>query len=151
MLKNPKWQIFFVVLWVQIAAFNVSVSIMLRVFAFFFLTNEFRYSYYTAGSGGAGPTILATSFLLLGEETIVYVDGKSTPTFFQEFYKCCSCCNRGCVTEMYSTRMFNQSWLFSGKEQRLKAYSARRDVDFGRGIGKKPVYLLYVLFPLCSI
>jgi len=34
-----------------------------------------RYSYYTAGSGGAGPTILATSFLLLGEEAIVYVDG----------------------------------------------------------------------------
>uniref|UniRef100_A0A7I4BLJ8 Saccharopine dehydrogenase NADP binding domain-containing protein n=1 Tax=Physcomitrium patens TaxID=3218 RepID=A0A7I4BLJ8_PHYPA len=62
-----------------------------------------RYSYYTAGSGGAGPTILATSFLLLGEEAIVYVDGKM---------------------------------------QKMKAYSARRDVDFGRGIGKKPVYLL---------
>lgn len=27
-----------------------------------------RYSYYTAGSGGAGPTILETSFLLAGEE-----------------------------------------------------------------------------------
>lgn len=26
-----------------------------------------RYSYYTAGSGGAGPTILETSFLLAGE------------------------------------------------------------------------------------
>ncbi|KAG0609523.1 hypothetical protein M758_8G191200 [Ceratodon purpureus] len=62
-----------------------------------------RYSYYTAGSGGAGPTSLASSFLLLGEETIVYVNGK---------------------------------------EQKLKAYSARRDVDFGKGIGKKPVYLL---------
>lgn len=38
---------------------------------------------------------------------------------------------------------------FSGKVQKLKPYSARRDVDFGRGIGKKPVYLLYVtpLFP----
>ncbi|KAG0557205.1 hypothetical protein KC19_11G110300 [Ceratodon purpureus] len=62
-----------------------------------------RYSYYTAGSGGAGPTILATSFLLLGEEAIVYVDGKI---------------------------------------QKLKPYSARRDVDFGKGIGTKPVYLL---------
>jgi len=41
--------------------------------------------------------------------------------------------------------------LFSGKEQRFKAYSARRVVDFGRGIGKKPVYLLYVLSPVCSV
>ncbi|RYR22380.1 hypothetical protein Ahy_B03g067664 isoform B [Arachis hypogaea] len=31
-----------------------------------------RFSYYTAGTGGAGPTILATSFLLLGEEVIAY-------------------------------------------------------------------------------
>ncbi|EFJ44432.1 hypothetical protein VOLCADRAFT_95342 [Volvox carteri f. nagariensis] len=35
-----------------------------------------RYSYYTAGSGGAGPTILETSFLLAGEDVIVYKDGK---------------------------------------------------------------------------
>ncbi|GLI71627.1 hypothetical protein VaNZ11_016899 [Volvox africanus] len=35
-----------------------------------------RYSYYTAGSGGTGPTILETSFLLAGEEVIVYKDGK---------------------------------------------------------------------------
>ncbi|KAG2486380.1 hypothetical protein HYH03_014960 [Edaphochlamys debaryana] len=35
-----------------------------------------RYSYYTAGSGGAGPTILETSILLAGEEVIVYKDGK---------------------------------------------------------------------------
>eukprot|EP00271_Cylindrocystis_brebissonii_P005024 TRINITY_DN1697_c0_g1_i1.p1 TRINITY_DN1697_c0_g1~~TRINITY_DN1697_c0_g1_i1.p1 ORF type:complete len:537 (-),score=59.39 TRINITY_DN1697_c0_g1_i1:25-1635(-) len=35
-----------------------------------------RFSYYTAGSGGAGPTILATSFLLLGEEALVILDGK---------------------------------------------------------------------------
>jgi hypothetical protein len=31
-----------------------------------------RYSYFTAGSGGAGPTILETSLLLAGEETTVY-------------------------------------------------------------------------------
>lgn len=34
-----------------------------------------RYSYYTAGSGGAGPTILETSFLLAGEPCTVYRDG----------------------------------------------------------------------------
>lgn len=36
-----------------------------------------RYSYYTAGSGGAGPTILETSFLLAGEKCTVYKDGKA--------------------------------------------------------------------------
>ena len=36
-----------------------------------------RYSYYTAGSGGAGPTILETSFLLAGEECTVYKEGKA--------------------------------------------------------------------------
>jgi hypothetical protein len=51
---------------------------MLHVFYFVVLTNVCRYSYYTAGSGGAGPTILATSFLLLGEEAVVFVDGKLT-------------------------------------------------------------------------
>nr|CAB3490870.1 unnamed protein product [Digitaria exilis] len=32
--------------------------------------------YYTAGTGGAGPTILATSFLLLGEDVIAYNKGE---------------------------------------------------------------------------
>lgn len=36
-----------------------------------------RYSYYTAGSGGAGPTILETSFLLAGEECTVYKGGQA--------------------------------------------------------------------------
>ncbi|KAL4318197.1 hypothetical protein GQ457_18G012520 [Hibiscus cannabinus] len=36
-----------------------------------------RFSYYTAGSGGAGPTILATSFLLLGEEVVAYNKGET--------------------------------------------------------------------------
>lgn len=35
-----------------------------------------RYSYYTAGSGGVGPTILETSFLLAGTDVVVYRDGK---------------------------------------------------------------------------
>lgn len=34
-----------------------------------------RFYYYTAGTGGAGPTILATSFLLLGEEVVAYNKG----------------------------------------------------------------------------
>uniref|UniRef100_A0A061SB72 Saccharopine dehydrogenase-like protein n=1 Tax=Tetraselmis sp. GSL018 TaxID=582737 RepID=A0A061SB72_9CHLO len=35
------------------------------------------YSYFTAGSGGVGPTILETSFLLAGEEVTAYKDGKA--------------------------------------------------------------------------
>jgi hypothetical protein len=34
------------------------------------------YSYFTAGTGGVGPTILETSFLLAGEPTIAYKDGQ---------------------------------------------------------------------------
>ncbi|KZV56468.1 hypothetical protein F511_08366 [Dorcoceras hygrometricum] len=37
---------------------------------------KLRFYYYTAGSGGAGPTILSTSFLLLGEEVIAYNKGE---------------------------------------------------------------------------
>ncbi|KAG0480434.1 hypothetical protein HPP92_011292 [Vanilla planifolia] len=37
---------------------------------------KLRFFYYTAGSGGAGPTILATSFLLLGEDVIAYNKGQ---------------------------------------------------------------------------
>ncbi|KAF7113389.1 hypothetical protein RHSIM_RhsimUnG0131400 [Rhododendron simsii] len=62
-----------------------------------------RFSYYTAGTGGAGPTILATSFLLLGEEVVAYSKGEK-------------------IT--------------------VKPYSGMRNIDFGKGIGKKDVYLL---------
>ncbi|XP_042513376.1 uncharacterized protein LOC122088245 isoform X2 [Macadamia integrifolia] len=62
-----------------------------------------RFSYYTAGSGGAGPTILATSFLLLGEDVVAYNKGEKV---------------------------------------KLKPYSGVVNVDFGKGIGKKDVYLL---------
>ncbi|XP_059430403.1 uncharacterized protein LOC132164012 isoform X1 [Corylus avellana] len=62
-----------------------------------------RFYYYTAGSGGAGPTILATSFLLLGEEVVAY--------------------NKGEVIK-------------------LKPYSGMLNIDFGKGIGKRDVYLL---------
>ena len=35
-----------------------------------------RYTYYTAGSGGVGTTILETSFLLAGTDVVVYSDGE---------------------------------------------------------------------------
>uniref|UniRef100_A0A7N0U355 Saccharopine dehydrogenase NADP binding domain-containing protein n=1 Tax=Kalanchoe fedtschenkoi TaxID=63787 RepID=A0A7N0U355_KALFE len=62
-----------------------------------------RFFYYTAGTGGAGPTILATSFLLLGEEVVAY--------------------NKGEIIK-------------------LKPYSSSLNIDFGKGIGKRDVYLL---------
>lgn len=60
------------------------------------------YSYYTAGTGGAGPTILETTLLLAGEEVVAFKDGKPV---------------------------------------KLPSVSNRRSVDFGRGVGKKGVYL----------
>ncbi|KHN05496.1 hypothetical protein glysoja_020461 [Glycine soja] len=62
-----------------------------------------RFYYYTAGTGGAGPTILATSFLLLGEEVVAYNKGEKI---------------------------------------RMRPYSGMLNVDFGKGIGKRDVYLL---------
>lgn len=41
----------------------------------------FRFFYYTAGTGGAGPTIMATSFLLLGEDVIAYNKGQILGVF----------------------------------------------------------------------
>ncbi|CAL4995666.1 unnamed protein product [Urochloa decumbens] len=55
------------------------------------------------GSGGAGPTILTTSFMLLGEDVIAY--------------------NKG-------------------EEIKLKPYSGALNIDFGKGVRKKNVYLL---------
>ena len=37
---------------------------------------KLEYYYFTAGSGGAGPTILSTSFLLCGEPVEVYKDNE---------------------------------------------------------------------------
>ncbi|XP_010500613.1 PREDICTED: uncharacterized protein LOC104777975 isoform X2 [Camelina sativa] len=64
---------------------------------------KLRFSYYTAGTGGAGPTILATSFLLLGEEVTAYKQGEKV---------------------------------------KLRPYSGVMNVDFGKGIRKRDVYLL---------
>ncbi|KAJ8449433.1 hypothetical protein Cgig2_002230 [Carnegiea gigantea] len=62
-----------------------------------------RFSYYTAGTGGAGPTILATSFFLLGEHVVAYCKGEKV---------------------------------------KLKPYSGMLNVDFGKGVRKKDVFLL---------
>lgn len=64
---------------------------------------KLRFYYYTAGTGGAGPTILATSFLLLGEEVVAYRKGEKI---------------------------------------KLKPYSGGLNIDFGKGIGKRDVFLL---------
>ncbi|KAK9860398.1 hypothetical protein WJX84_011416 [Apatococcus fuscideae] len=60
------------------------------------------YSYFTAGSGGAGPTILETSFLLAGEDVEAYVDGEKVDA---------------------------------------APVSKPRVVDFGKGCGRRRVYL----------
>ncbi|KAJ7298019.1 hypothetical protein O6H91_Y021600 [Diphasiastrum complanatum] len=65
--------------------------------------DRLRFSYFTAGSGGVGPTILATSFLLLGEEVLAYSQGEQV---------------------------------------KRRPYSSELLVDFGKGIGKRNVYLL---------
>ena len=38
--------------------------------------SKVRFSFFTAGSGGAGETILTATFLLLGEDVLTYVDGR---------------------------------------------------------------------------
>lgn len=73
------------------------------MFKHILLNSLFRFFYYIAGTGGAGPTMLATSFLLLGEDVIAY--------------------NKG-------------------REIKLKPYSGALNVDFGKGVRKKDVYLL---------
>jgi hypothetical protein len=61
------------------------------------------YSYFTAGSGGAGPAVLAATFSLAGQPVVAWRDGEA-------------------VT--------------------LPAFSNRRGVDFGPGVGRRGVYLL---------
>ena len=50
-----------------------------------------RYTYYTAGSGGVGPTILETSFLLAGTDVVVYSDGEKVAPFLCVFCPTCKC------------------------------------------------------------
>ena len=37
---------------------------------------QVRYTYYTAGSGGVGPTIMETSMLLAGTDVVVFKDNE---------------------------------------------------------------------------
>lgn len=37
---------------------------------------QVRYTYYTAGSGGVGPTIMETSMLLAGTDVTVFKDNE---------------------------------------------------------------------------
>ena len=60
------------------------------------------YNYFTAGSGGVGTTILATSFLLCGEDVILYENGEKV---------------------------------------KAEPASNRKVVDFGKGVGKREVFL----------
>ncbi|KAL8140188.1 LOW QUALITY PROTEIN: hypothetical protein V2J09_006209 [Rumex salicifolius] len=94
------------------------------------IPEKLRFSYYTAGSGGAGPTILATSFLLLGEEVIAYSKGLS-PVLLR---------NVPGLSKYLKGPYF---WKCeTGGKVKLKPYSGMLKVDFGKGIGKRDVYLL---------
>ena len=50
-----------------------------------------RYTYYTAGSGGVGPTILETSFLLAGTDVVVYSNGEKVALACCRIFSCSSC------------------------------------------------------------
>ncbi len=39
------------------------------------MIDRLEFSFFTAGSGGAGPTILTATFLILGENVLTYVNG----------------------------------------------------------------------------
>lgn len=101
------------------------------------LNPSFRFFYYTAGTGGAGPTILTTSFLLLGEDVIAYNKGT-----------CSLCTSAIAPMEFLTVRGNHKLFLFilliinSGEEIKLKPYSGALNIDFGKGVRKKNVYLL---------
>ncbi|KAL7547023.1 hypothetical protein ACHAWF_010339, partial [Thalassiosira exigua] len=61
------------------------------------------YSFFTAGTGNAGPTIVSATFLLLATPAITF---------------------------------------FGGKRTDAEPWTERRDVDFGKGVGSRPVWLL---------
>lgn len=63
---------------------------------------KLQYFYYTAGTGGVGPTIMETSYLLAGTPVIAYADGKQV---------------------------------------NAKPVSQPLTVDFGKGLGRKTVWL----------
>ena len=64
---------------------------------------DIDYSFFTAGTGNAGPTIVSATFLLLATPVITF---------------------------------------FGGVRKDLEPWTEMREVDFGNGIGNKPVWLL---------
>lgn len=95
-----------------------------------------RFYYYTAGTGGAGPTILATSFLLLGEEVVAYNKGQCQLKLVCFVYVICRFCP-------YSGQeLMHHMCLEAGEKLKLKPYSGMLNIDFGIGIGKRDVFLL---------
>ena len=100
------------------------------------LVYYFRFSYYTAGTGGAGLTILATIFLLLGEEVVAYSKG-----LFQTYsYNIFSNFDRWPI--LYHHSHPDNGLHLSGEKIKLKPYTGMLNIDFGKGIGKRDVYLL---------
>jgi len=61
------------------------------------------YSFFTAGTGNAGPTIVSATFLLLATPAITF---------------------------------------FNGKRKDIEPWTEMREVDFGKNLGNKPVWLL---------
>lgn len=95
-----------------------------------------RFYYYTAGTGGAGPTILATSFLLLGEEVVAYNKGQYQLKLVSVCVICCFCIVFRVATDA------PHMTLEAGEKLKLKPYSGMLNIDFGKGIGKRDVFLL---------
>ncbi|KAF3327161.1 Saccharopine dehydrogenase NADP binding domain-containing protein [Carex littledalei] len=75
-----------------------------------------RFSYYVAGSGDVGPTMLESSMHLLAEDVIAYDKGK-----------------------LLTSEENIQYYLHFVK---LEPYSGVLNINFSKGIGKKDVYLL---------
>jgi len=65
--------------------------------------SDIEYSFFTAGTGNAGPTIVSATFLLLATPAITFLNGK---------------------------------------RKDVEPWTEMRDVDFGNGVGTRPVWLL---------
>jgi hypothetical protein len=73
---------------------------------------------------------LATSFLLLGEDVIAYNKGTLTSLLLHRWY----------FSEQWKDEFTNIRNV--GEEIKLKPYSGVLNIDFGKGVRKRDVYLL---------
>jgi hypothetical protein len=73
---------------------------------------------------------LATSFLLLGEDVIAYNKGTLTSLLLHHWY----------FSEQWKDEFTNIRNI--GEEIKLKPYSGVLNIDFGKGVRKRDVYLL---------